>query len=99
MSHVRLYDPDGEPFDVAESRVGDLVLNKGWTQTEPTLADGQPLPGVAFKGTFGDEGTAEPDPWRGSTSEAGTASAETPPADPDAEEAPAEPEDHDADEA
>ncbi|AXQ69720.1 hypothetical protein HOU03_gp138 [Caulobacter phage CcrSC] len=29
---VRIYAPDGEPFDVPEHRAGELVLNKGFSR-------------------------------------------------------------------
>jgi hypothetical protein len=35
MSHVMIYAPDGEPFEVQEHMVGELVLNKGWSQQKP----------------------------------------------------------------
>lgn len=34
MSTVRIYAPDGEPFDVPEHREADLLLNKGFTRTK-----------------------------------------------------------------
>lgn len=35
MTHVMIYAPDGEPFEVLPHKVGDLVLNQGWSQTPP----------------------------------------------------------------
>lgn len=33
--YVRVYAPDGEPFDVSRERADHLLLNCGWTQTQP----------------------------------------------------------------
>lgn len=41
MSTVRIYAANGEPFDVPEHKVGDLVLNKGFSQT-PHDPDAEP---------------------------------------------------------
>lgn len=44
MSHrTRIYDPNGEPFDVPSDRVSDLVLQHGWSQTAP---DADAVPAV-----------------------------------------------------
>lgn len=36
--YVRIYAPDGEPFDVPRERANRLILDKGWTQTKPTIS-------------------------------------------------------------
>lgn len=36
--YVRVYAPDGEPFDVSRERADHLILNCGWTQT-PTVSE------------------------------------------------------------
>lgn len=33
--YVRVYAPNGEPFDVSRERADQLILNEGWTQTAP----------------------------------------------------------------
>ena len=33
--YIRVYAPDGEPFDVTRERADKLILNYGWTQTQP----------------------------------------------------------------
>lgn len=35
MAYKRIYAPNGEPFDISESRANDLILQKGWTQQPP----------------------------------------------------------------
>jgi hypothetical protein len=44
MSTHRVYHPvTGEPFDVSQSKMTDLVLNHNWSQTPPEAA-AQPAP-------------------------------------------------------
>jgi len=33
--YVQVFSEDGEPFEVLAHMAGDLVLNKGFTQTKP----------------------------------------------------------------
>lgn len=33
--YVRVYAPNGEPFDVSRERADHLILTCGWTQTAP----------------------------------------------------------------
>lgn len=33
--YVRVYAPNGEPFDVSRDRADHLILNAGWTQSVP----------------------------------------------------------------
>ncbi|QJA42950.1 hypothetical protein [Phaeobacter phage MD18] len=33
--YVRVYAPDGEPFDVPRERADRLILLQGWTQSAP----------------------------------------------------------------
>lgn len=33
--YVRVYAPNGEPFDVTRERADRLILQDGWTQTKP----------------------------------------------------------------
>lgn len=40
--YKRVYSPDGTPFDVPTNRANELILQKGWTQTEPTFASDEP---------------------------------------------------------
>lgn len=35
--YVRIFSPDGEPFEVSRERANNLILNEGWTQTAPTI--------------------------------------------------------------
>jgi hypothetical protein len=39
--YVRVYAPNGEPFDVSRDRADHLILNAGWTQsvTQDTAPD------------------------------------------------------------
>lgn len=39
MAYKRVYAPDGEPFDVAENRANELILQKGWTQQPPIVEE------------------------------------------------------------
>ena len=34
--YVRVYSPEGEPFEVTRDRADRLILQNGWTQTRPT---------------------------------------------------------------
>lgn len=45
MSHLTtVYAPDGEPFEVPNHKVGDLVLNQGWSQQKPETVAVEPAP-------------------------------------------------------
>ena len=44
---VMIYSPDGEPFEVPAYKVGDLVLNQGWSQQQPTIVEIEPEPAPA----------------------------------------------------
>ena len=35
VMYVRVYAPNGEPFDVSRDRADHLILNAGWTQSVP----------------------------------------------------------------
>lgn len=35
--YVRVYAPNGEPFDVSRDRADRLILEEGWTQTPPVI--------------------------------------------------------------
>jgi hypothetical protein len=35
--YVRVYSPEGEPFDVTREKADQLILNGGWTQTPPVI--------------------------------------------------------------
>lgn len=48
MLYIRVYAPNGEPFDVVRDVADNLLLNLGWTQTEPVIAEGT-IPEVASK--------------------------------------------------
>lgn len=39
--YVRVYAPNGEPFDVSRDRADTLILENGWTQTAPVAADAE----------------------------------------------------------
>jgi len=55
--YIRVYAPDGEPFDVTRERADTLILQKGWTQTAsaPTPVFYAPVEVV-------EETVAEPEP-------------------------------------
>ncbi len=36
--YIRVYAPDGEPFDVTRERADRLILQEGWTQTPTSPA-------------------------------------------------------------
>ncbi|UVD36469.1 hypothetical protein RCXUPER_51 [Rhodobacter phage RcXuper] len=36
--YVRVYAPNGEPFDVSRDRADHLILACGWTQSAPVTA-------------------------------------------------------------
>lgn len=36
--YVRVYAPNGEPFDVSRDRADHLILTCGWTQSAPVVA-------------------------------------------------------------
>lgn len=44
--YVRVYAPNGEPFDVSRDRADHLILNCGWTQTAPVAS---PEPEIAVE--------------------------------------------------
>lgn len=46
MSTVRVYAPNGEPFDVPQHKLSDIVLNKGFSQTAPVIS-GEPAVSAA----------------------------------------------------
>ncbi|WNL50642.1 hypothetical protein RPALISO_53 [Ruegeria phage RpAliso] len=37
--YVRVYAPNGEPFDVTRERADSLILQHGWTQTRPVRVE------------------------------------------------------------
>jgi hypothetical protein len=37
--YVKVYAPNGEPFEVTRDRADRLILNEGWTQTAPTITE------------------------------------------------------------
>lgn len=45
-THKRIYSPDNEPFDVAEPRRSQLILNEGWSQTPQETAPEPEAPAV-----------------------------------------------------
>lgn len=47
MSHVLIYDPKGEPFEIGEELASQLILNKGWSRTAPPVPEEKPEPVVA----------------------------------------------------
>ena len=48
MLYIRVYAPDGEPFDVVRDVADNVILNLGWTQT-PTSPAEEIIPAVATK--------------------------------------------------
>lgn len=36
--YVRVFSPEGEPFEVTRDRADRLILQNGWTQTRPEPA-------------------------------------------------------------
>lgn len=42
--YVRVYSPEGEPFDVPQDRASNLILLNGWTQSMPKVAPVEETP-------------------------------------------------------
>lgn len=52
--YVRVYAPDGEPFDVPRERADTLILQNGWTQSPSKPAE-EPLDLFSYRYDGGDE--------------------------------------------
>lgn len=42
--YVRVYSPNGEPFDVTRDRANRLILDDGWTQMPVTIEESLEIP-------------------------------------------------------